>query len=179
MQDITGFNEQISGSNRFARPAARKTVARPFTRPVARPAARPAARPVARPAARLVARPAARPVARPAATPVARPAQIRLTRSAKPAARPLRPAKRIIKQAVIKRGGQVIPVSVLTRTTQPARVKAANPIQRSFMPVDLPFKPVMAQGKKMRITNTPFVLPVNVNMIEPAVDAGMSNYYGK
>jgi hypothetical protein len=87
--------------------------------------------------------------------------------------------KAMPKQAVIKPNGQVIPVTRLTQTTQPAAVKAANPIQRSFMPVDLPYQSKQPASKPLRLTATNYALPVNVNLIEPAVDAGMQDYYGK
>lgn len=90
------------------------------------------------------------------------------------------PAKRVMpKQAVIKPTGQVIPVKALTKTTNPTAVTAATPVQRSFMPVDLPYQKLQPTSKPMKLVNTPYTLTTNINLIEPAVDPGIQNYYGK
>lgn len=68
---------------------------------------------------------------------------------------------------------------MIKRTANPAVVKQLNPIARSFMPVDLPYQPTTAKFSKMNINNTPYSLPVSVDMIVPAVDSGVQNYYGK
>jgi hypothetical protein len=88
--------------------------------------------------------------------------------------------------AIVKPSGQVLPVqnkaisvSRLENTRNPKTVMAASPVQRSFMPVDLPFQIPTSKSKFVRIVNTPFKYPVNIDMIEPAVDAGSGNYYGK
>ena len=56
---------------------------------------------------------------------------------------------------------------------------AVSPVQRSFMPVDLPYQTPTPKSQIVRLTNTPFAYAVNIDMIEPAVDAGTGNYYGK
>lgn len=204
MEDIIGFNDQIgrpkkqsvmtrvnrslSPKIKLQKPVVKQSVVRTTT-PVSsgggltaklkvakqRQAVRPSVvRPVLRPS---VMRPAAKPsVMRPAA----KPAQIRMKSSANATSVPSVQRRRVMpKQAVIKPSGQVIPVSRLVRTTAPAAVTRATPIQRSFMPVDLPYNKVQRPSKPMKLVATNFKLPVNIDMIQPPVDAGMSNYYGK
>jgi hypothetical protein len=81
--------------------------------------------------------------------------------------------------AIIKKSGRSIPVKTLTNTTNANLVQQVSPVQRSYMPVDLPFQRVTPKSKMVRIANTPFVYPVNIDMIEPSVDNGSANYYGK
>ena len=73
------------------------------------------------------------------------------------------------------------PVKVFStdQKASPAQLKSMNDVQRSFAKVDLPYQPVTPPTKKVRIKNTPIDLPVNINMIEPAVDGGVNDYYGK
>ena len=63
--------------------------------------------------------------------------------------------------------------------TSPMQLLKMDDVKRSFARVDLPYQPVTPPTKKIRIKNTPIDLPVNTNMIEPAVDGGVNNYYGK
>ena len=140
-----------------------------------------AARPVARPVAKTMVRPvAARPVARPKTR--FAPAQV-LTRpvAARPVARPTAQPMAIVKPSgqVIPVQNKAIPVSTLTRTTNPRTVMSVSPVQRTFMPVDLPYQTPTPNSKLVRLVNTPYAYAVNTDMIEPAVDSGTSNYYGK
>lgn len=76
--------------------------------------------------------------------------------------------------------GKPIPVKALTKVTAPTVVKQATPVQRSYMPVDLPYKPVNKQRSAMKIPATNYALPTNVDLVEPPVDAGIGlDYYGK
>jgi hypothetical protein len=81
--------------------------------------------------------------------------------------------------AVVKRSGKSIPLSTLTRTTNPNIVQKANPIQQSFMPIDLPFRKVTPLSKLVKIKYTPISYSVSTDLIEPSVDPGIQNYYGK
>lgn len=75
--------------------------------------------------------------------------------------------------------GKPIPVRALTQVTAPTAVKAATPIQRSYMPVDLPYQTIDEKTKPMRIPATKFALPTSVDLVQPPVDAGTVDYYGK
>ena len=75
--------------------------------------------------------------------------------------------------------GKPIPVRALTKVTAPTAVKAATPTQRSFMPVDLPYQSIDKKTKPMRIPATKFALPTSVDLVQPPVDAGTVDYYGK
>ena len=71
-------------------------------------------------------------------------------------------------------GGKAQAISIMKRKVNPATL---SPIAQSFAPVDLPYKKPVAQiYSKM---NTPFKLYEGIDLIEPAVDAGTNNYYGK
>jgi hypothetical protein len=62
---------------------------------------------------------------------------------------------------------------------RPNQLLKMNDVKRSFAKVDLPFQKVTSATKFQKLKNTPLNLPVNINMIEPAVDSGIQNYYGK
>jgi hypothetical protein len=62
---------------------------------------------------------------------------------------------------------------------RPNQLLKLNDVARSFAKVDLPFQKVTPATKFVKLKNTPLNLPVNINMIEPAVDSGIQNYYGK
>ena len=97
---------------------------------------------------------------------------IRPATPAKPVLRPATPAKPVLRPA--------IPVSKLIKTTNPIAVKSVNPIQRSYMPVDLPYETMNEKNQpKMKLTATNFELSTDLDMVQPPVDSGMSNYYGK
>lgn len=91
-----------------------------------------------------------------------------------------------IKQVPVK---SVSPVSTLPSNATPNQifnapvtpqlVNTLNSTQRSFLRADLPYQPVTPKTKIVRIKNTPINLPQNINMIEPPVDGGVADYYGK
>jgi hypothetical protein len=62
---------------------------------------------------------------------------------------------------------------------RPNQLLKLNDVARSFAKVDLPFQKVTPATKFQKLKNTPLNLPININMIEPAVDSGIQNYYGK
>lgn len=72
-----------------------------------------------------------------------------------------------------------ITAKLLTMVTNPTAVKRANPVQRSFMPVDLPYKNFAPKTKRLKIPATNFSLTTDIDLIQPSVDGGTSNYYGK
>lgn len=74
---------------------------------------------------------------------------------------------------------KAIPVNQLTRVTNRNQVNIATPIQKSFMPVDLPYVNFAPKTQALKIPATNYSLPTNINLVEPAVDAGTANYYGK
>ena len=61
----------------------------------------------------------------------------------------------------------------------PTLAKSLNDVQRSFLKTDLPYRPVAPKPKFVRMKNTPFKYPIDIDSIQPSVDAGVSNYYGK
>jgi hypothetical protein len=175
--DIIGFDAQINAPTLFkgVRTLAKKMVVKPAAKPMARPVAKPMVKPAAKPVAKPMVRPAAKPVTKFA------PAQVPFKVTAKTATN-IKPTSSAASKApltVVKPSGQAIPVKTLEQTTNPAAVKSVSPIQRSFMPVDLPYQTPTPQPKPIRIKNTPYAYNINVNQIEPAVDAGVQDYYGK
>jgi hypothetical protein len=88
--------------------------------------------------------------------------------------------KQMIQKAkVVAQQKAAVPVSTLTRITNPMQVNKATPVQKSFMPVDLPYQNFAPVTKPMRIPATNYTLPTNIDLVEPSVDAGTANYYGK
>jgi hypothetical protein len=62
----------------------------------------------------------------------------------------------------------------------PALVNTLDPVQRSFLRTDLPYNRVPTQKPRLtRLKNTPFVLRSDIDAIQPPVDGGTGNYYGK
>ena len=65
----------------------------------------------------------------------------------------------------------------------PAVVQNLNPIQRSFLKTDLPYRVLSknnyGQPKTKFIKNTPLKFNIDIDQIQPAVVTGISNYYGK
>jgi hypothetical protein len=47
------------------------------------------------------------------------------------------------------------------------------------MPVDLPYETISKKQTALRIPATNFAMSTNIDLIQPAVDGGTSNYYGK
>ena len=72
-----------------------------------------------------------------------------------------------------------ITAKALTTVTNPTAVKSANPVQRSFMPVDLPYKNFAPKTKRLKIPATNFSLSTSIDLVQPSVDGGTSDYYGK
>jgi hypothetical protein len=115
--------------------------------------------------------------------PVARPTMV--TRPSAPALRPTmvtRPSAPASRPIMVTRPSA--PVKVFStdgtlRNVSPSTFKQMSDVKRSFARVDLPFQPVTPPTKFVRIKNSPINLPVNINMIEPAVDSGVKDYYGK
>ena len=84
--------------------------------------------------------------------------------------------------AIVKRKEQTkkpIPVKALTKVTAPIVVKQATPVQRSYMPVDLPYQAPFIKNSSIKIPATKIKLTTDVDLIQPPVDAGTLNYYGK
>ena len=114
--------------------------------------------------------------------PVARPTMV--TRPSAPALRPTmvtRPSAPVRKPMVTRPSA---PIKVFStdgnmRNVTPSTFKQMSDVQRSFARVDLPYQAVTPPTRVMRIKNSPVNLPININMIEPAVDAGVQDYYGK
>jgi hypothetical protein len=65
----------------------------------------------------------------------------------------------------------------------PVVVRNLNPTQRSFLKTDLPYQVIsrnnFGQPTTQIIKNTPFKFNISVDQIQPPVDGGISNYYGK
>jgi len=61
----------------------------------------------------------------------------------------------------------------------PTLAKSLTSVQRSFLKTDLPYRPMSPKPKFSRIKNTPFRYPIDIDSIQPGVDAGMINFYGK
>jgi hypothetical protein len=105
-----------------------------------------------------------------------------MVRRAVPAASMVRravPAASMVRRAMPTKSGFFSNISKLVQTKNPSVVKAVNPVQRSFMPVDLPFETMSNKQTAMRIPATNFAMPTNIDLIQPPVDSGSSNYYGK
>jgi len=194
MEDILGFSEQI-GVPRFVKKATapvRAVVKRATPVPVKRQAVvvRRAATPVKRQA--VVVKRAGVPIKRQdikvkrTGVPVTRQAAVVRPTRFSTAQVPFKRAQAVVKKqqatSVVKRAEATrrpIPVRALTQVTSPVAVKNATPTQRSYMPVDLPYQTVQARKTAIRIPSTNFALPTNIDLIEPPVDAGITNYYGK
>jgi hypothetical protein len=68
---------------------------------------------------------------------------------------------------------------VRSEPVTPQTMAVLNPVQRSFTKADLPYRPVVKSNPIVRIKNTPISYSTSIDMIEPPVDAGTTNYYGK
>ena len=89
------------------------------------------------------------------------------------------PAANMVRQAMPKKGGIFSNIKKLVQVTNPSIVKSVSPIQRSFMPVDLPYETMSKKRYAMKIPATNFAMPTNIDLVQPPVDGGTSNYYGK
>jgi hypothetical protein len=85
----------------------------------------------------------------------------------------------MVRKAVPQKGGLFANIKKLIQTTNPSVVKSVSPVQRSFMPVDLPYETMSKKQTALRIPATNFAMPTNIDLIQPPVDGGTSNYYGK
>jgi hypothetical protein len=70
-------------------------------------------------------------------------------------------------------------VSQLIKNTNPSIVKQASPIQRSYMPIDLPYETFTNKKSAMKIPATNFAMTTDIDLVQPPVDGGTFNYYGK
>jgi hypothetical protein len=65
----------------------------------------------------------------------------------------------------------------------PAIVENLNPIQQSFLKTDLPYQFIsknnFGQPRTKFIKNTPLKFNIDIDQIQPPVDSGISDYYGK
>jgi hypothetical protein len=65
----------------------------------------------------------------------------------------------------------------------PAIVENLSPIQQSFLKTDLPYQVISknnyGQPRTKFIKNTPLKFNIDIDQIQPPVDSGISNYYGK
>lgn len=105
-----------------------------------------------------------------------------MVRKSVPAANMVRksvPAPSMVRQAMQQKGGFFSNIKKLVQTTNPSIVKAVSPIQRSFMPVDLPYETMSKKRYAMKIPATNYAMPTNIDLVQPPVDGGTSNYYGK
>jgi len=105
-----------------------------------------------------------------------------MVRQAVPAANMVRqavPAPSMVRQAMPQKGGFFSNIKKLVQVTNPSIVKAVSPIQRSFMPVDLPYETMSKKRYAMKIPATNFAMSTNIDLVQPPVDGGTSNYYGK
>jgi hypothetical protein len=73
--------------------------------------------------------------------------------------------------------------AIFNLTPSPNVVRQLDPIQRSYLKTDLPYKVIsrnnFGQPRTQIIKNTPLRFNIDIDQIEPSVDAGMLNYYGK
>jgi hypothetical protein len=89
------------------------------------------------------------------------------------------PAANIVRQAMATNNNFFKRLQKLTKITNPSIVQNVSPIQRSFMPVDLPYETMSKKRYAMKIPATNFAMPTNIDLVQPPVDNGTSNYYGK
>jgi hypothetical protein len=89
------------------------------------------------------------------------------------------PAANIVRQAMATNNNFFKRLQKLTKITNPSIVQNVSPIQRSFMPVDLPYETMSKKSYAMKIPATNFAMPTNIDLVQPPVDNGTSNYYGK
>jgi len=105
-----------------------------------------------------------------------------MVRQSVPAASMVRqsvPASSMVRKAVPQKSGFFNTIKKLINIKNPSIVKSVSPIQRSFMPVDLPYETMSKKRYAMKIPATNFAMPTNIDLVQPPVDSGSSNYYGK
>jgi hypothetical protein len=77
------------------------------------------------------------------------------------------------------RNSVITKISTLLKNTNPSIVQKATPIQRSYMPIDLPYQTVNQLNYGIKIPATNFALPTDIDLVQPSVDGGTFDYYGK
>lgn len=69
---------------------------------------------------------------------------------------------------------------LMSAKVTPTLVKSLNDVQKSFLKTDLPYRPVSPKPKIVKIKNSPFRYPIEIDSIQPPVDAGVGiSFYGK
>lgn len=89
------------------------------------------------------------------------------------------PAANIVRQAMATNNNFFKRLQKLTKITNSSIVQNVSPIQRSFMPVDLPYETMSKKRYGIKIPATNFAIPTNIDLVQPPVDSGTINYYGK
>jgi hypothetical protein len=73
--------------------------------------------------------------------------------------------------------------AIFNLTPSPNVVRQLDPIQRSYLKTDLPYKVIsknnFGQPTTKFIKNTPLKFNIDIDQIQPSVDSGIINYYGK
>jgi hypothetical protein len=86
-----------------------------------------------------------------------------------------KPTFKPVQKAMVTKGA-TLPTGYDQTTFQ-----SVNPVAQSFKPIDLPAQPVSKNNygfpRTMKIKNTPISLPIDIDSIQPPVDAGNSEYY--
>lgn len=85
-----------------------------------------------------------------------------------------------VRQTMPPSSGFFNSIKKLINIKNPSVVKSVSPIQRSYMPVDLPYETMSKKKYAMKIPATNFAMPTNIDLVQPPVDGGVGvNYYGK
>ena len=201
--DIIGFDAQINAPKGVRSIIKKAMAVRPIApkaaikktmapRPVAPMAPRPVAPMAPRPVAPMAPRPIAPMAPRPIAPMTPRPVAPAAPKSVAPARVPMKMTAQTTSNvvptsvqadkapmAIVKSNGKSIPVSKLMQTTSPRVVENVSPIQRSYMPVDLPYERPTPKSKLIKVPDSPYSYSVDLDMIQPPVDSGTRNFYGK
>ena len=86
-----------------------------------------------------------------------------------------KPTFKQVQKAMVTKGA-TLPTGYNQTTFQ-----SVNPVSQSFKPIDLPAQPVSKNNygfpRTMKIKNTPISLPIDIDSIQPPVDAGNGEYY--
>ena len=73
--------------------------------------------------------------------------------------------------------------AIFSAPVTPQLVQELNPVQRSFLKTDLPYKVLSknnyGQPTTKVLKNTPLKFNIDIDQIQPAVDSGIIDYYGK
>lgn len=85
-----------------------------------------------------------------------------------------------VRQTMLPSSGFFNSIKKLINIKNPSVVKSVSPIQRSYMPVDLPYETMSKKKYAIKIPATNFAMPTNIDLVQPPVDGGVGvNYYGK